>query len=162
MLQCVKLLKRKQESLSPVHTKTFILLKQTHKSVINHFMLRHYIAHKWNIHLNFKNNISVWRYSFLSRKRTMACKKRDLCEDGNRQCILYNIQNALNFFLFLCCNISPCFRQMAQKISSTKGKVLFLRQEKSYSSEVEDCCTTHTVTIYLGHFSCWWENGTYL
>lgn len=62
----------------------------------------------------------------------------------------------------MCCDLPPCFRQMAQKISSTGGNVIFLRQRKSSSSEVQDCCTTHTATIYLGHFSCWWENGTYL
>lgn len=92
----------------------------------------------------------------------MACEKNGLCKDGNWQCILYKIRNALKFFSFLCCNTSPCFRKMAQKISSTKGKVLFMRQEKRSFSEVQDCCTTHTATIYLGHFSCWWENGTYL
>lgn len=128
-------------------------------------MLRHYTAHKWNIHLNFKNNISVWRYPFLSRKRTMACKKRDLCKDGNRQCILYNIRNpeCTKLFFYSCVVIYHlALDKWHKKISSTKGKVLFLRQEKSYSSDVEDCCTAHTVTIYLGHFSCWWENGTYL
>lgn len=163
MLHCAKLLKWKQESLSPVHTKTSILLKQTHKSVINHFTLGHYIAHKWNIHLNFKNKINVWRHSFLmKKKRTMACKKKGLCKVGNWQGILYNIRKAVTF----------CFIPVLQYITllQTNGRKNLIYQGKSSVSEAGEKFLlwgrrlfyhTHRAIDYLGHFS-WWENGTYL